>query len=445
MKAKTLFTTTALVTITTAAFGAASVRVPKTGNNTNSTPQAITSARAGTLRAPTLKTTPVSNATSVATPVKNESTEARMAIAKLFKSSKSKPIKDQEAAKQDLAEINSQIEELQAKLVDAKAEQSTVITESNIDNKITSSVESKTYTKEEIDNLLSSVIKKLPQLDDRGNMTWTDPNGNLVVVHVGDVVIGGDDVIVVDGNLSTTSTHPVQNKIVTNALNEKQDQSTTLSLGAPNGGWTPIAIGSDYIELHTNSSNAKEVRIRPTMIATSLENMENEDQLITAGAVQEAIASLATNPGGGTQQEPYFNLIYLNSRYGELVKYYTYETDASDSEIVDFALNFCGGTFSDKWCSLCEKGNNRFSILKRQAGHSVTNINTQSGFINTEYAVNMPDGISPQAYVNEHLCANISNCAMYYAEYTANISEGGNINCSDLPVHFIQTISSNAQ
>jgi len=418
------------------AIAAPSVR---TANVKATTP--TTAVRAGTLKTQPGKSVSASTparATSqiTANPVEVGDSSERMPMIKGIKNSNVNTLKDTAAKTQLLNQLDSRINELTEKIDNAEAVQNTVITESNIK----ANIESMTYTKDEINALIAESEQKEPKIDERGN--WIDPNGNLIVVPVDAIVIGPNDITIVDGKLSTTSTHPIQNKAVTKALNEKQGKSTNLSFGNANGGWTPVSVGSDYIELYTNPAGSKEFRIRPTMITNSLENMENEDQLITAGAVQEAIAAITANPGSGTQQSHYFNLINLQTRYGELVQEYLYETNASESEILNFALNFCGGNFSDKWCSLCATDdNNTFRILKRQEGHTVTNVNIQSGFIITEYAVNLPDGILPQTYVNEYLCANVSPCAIGSVEYMGDTAAGGIINCFDMPIHFIQTIS----
>ena len=182
---KKFLITTMLGIATTAAFGAASLRAPQIGGTTTvTTPTTTNTARAGTLRTQTLKSTsvstPIVTTTSVATPTQSESVESRMALSKGFKNFNPQQVKDKAAAQQELADITAQIEELQTELADAKSKQTTVLTTTNVDDKITASVTEKTYTKAEIDNLLSDVVKKLPQLDDKGNMTWTDPNGNLV-------------------------------------------------------------------------------------------------------------------------------------------------------------------------------------------------------------------------------------------------------------------------
>lgn len=447
---KKILTMTALVTITTASFGAASLKAPqRIGTTATATP--TTTARAGTMRAQTMKTSSVSTPSvtttqSIATPVSTETTDARIALLKGIKGFNPGKVKDTTAAQQELNNINSQIEELQAQLDRAEAAQSTVLTEANVNDKVTASVTEKTYTKAEIDNLLSDVVKKLPQLDDKGNMTWTDPNGNLVVVHVGDVVIGGDDVIVVDGNLSTTSTHPVQNKVVTNALNEKQDKSTTLSFGAANGRWTPLT-NSNYLESYTNIDGAG-FDIKQNMIVRNLDNIANENQLITATAVKNALDAMTTNPGGGTQPAPYFSLIHLETRYDSLVNRYTYITNASYNDILEFATEFCGGSFSEKWCwfELDNYAPDMFHITKRYEGHYLSNYDFQSYnnngnteyYIQKEYQINIPDTMGIVTYINNHLCTNRDFC---YASYVNINTTANNFNSEPMSIYTVWIIS----
>ena len=191
---KTLLVTTLLSVATTAAFGAASVRTPQLGGATVTPAATTNTARAGTMRAQTMKTSSVSSPASVtttqsiATPVSTETTDARIALLKGIKGFSPNKIKDTTAAQQELNAIDSRIEELQTQLDRAEAAQSSVITEANIDAKITEKLTTlgtstgtkETYSKAEVDALLQNIVKKLPQIDDKGNMTWTDPNGNLV-------------------------------------------------------------------------------------------------------------------------------------------------------------------------------------------------------------------------------------------------------------------------
>ena len=197
MNPKTLLITTVLGIATTAAFGAASLRAPQIGGTaTVTTPTATNTARAGTMRAQTMKTSsisaPVSVTTtqSIATPVSTETTDARIALLKGIKGFNPGKVKDTAAATSELNSLNDRIEELTAQLDRAEAAQSTVLTESNLDAKIdeklsalgTSTSTKETYSKEEIDNLLTALEKKLPKIDDRGTMTVSDPNGDLVAI-----------------------------------------------------------------------------------------------------------------------------------------------------------------------------------------------------------------------------------------------------------------------
>ena len=235
---KTLLVTTLLSVATTAVFGAASLRTPQlSGGATGATASTSTTARAGTMRAQTMKTssisTPVSVTTtqSIATPVSTETTDARIALLKGIKGFSPNKVKDTTAAQQELNAIDSRIEELQTQLDRAEATQSTVLTEDTIDAKIeqklnaigTSTGTKETYSKAEVDALLSNIVKKLPQIDDRGNMTWTDPNGNLVAHSIYYI------------NLVNQTTHTLASIV--------QDQ-----------GWVYIPI-ADIFTYHTNKTD----------------------------------------------------------------------------------------------------------------------------------------------------------------------------------------------
>jgi hypothetical protein len=134
--------------------------------------------------------TSVTTTQSIATPVSTETTDARIALLKGIKGFNPGKIKDTTAATSELNSLNDRIEELTAQLDRAEAAQSSVITEANIDAKITEKLTAlgtstgikETYSKEEVDALLNDIKKKLPTFNDKGNMTWTDPNGNLVAV-----------------------------------------------------------------------------------------------------------------------------------------------------------------------------------------------------------------------------------------------------------------------
>ena len=199
---KKFLITTVLGIATTAAFGAASLRAPQIGGTaTVATPTATNTARAGTMRTQTMKTSSVSapsvtTTQSIATPISTETTDARIALLKGIKGFNPGKIKDTTAAQQELNAIDSRIEELQSKLdrAETAADQTAKLTdvytkdqvEAKIDEKLsqlgTSTGTNETYSKTEINNLLAALERKLPQIDDRGNINITGANGNLIAL-----------------------------------------------------------------------------------------------------------------------------------------------------------------------------------------------------------------------------------------------------------------------
>ena len=188
---KKFLITTIVGIATTTAFGAASLRAPQMGGTvTVATPTATNTARAGTMRTQTMKTSSVSTPSvtttqSIATPVSTETTDARIALLKGIKGFNPGKIKDTTTATNELNSLNDRIEELTAQLDRAEAAQSTVLTESNLEAKIeqklsalgTSTGTKETYSKEEVNELLSEIINKLPQIDERGNINIPASNG----------------------------------------------------------------------------------------------------------------------------------------------------------------------------------------------------------------------------------------------------------------------------
>ena len=193
---KKFLITTVLGVATTAAFGAASLRAPQIGGTaTVATPTSTNTARAGTMRTQTMKTSSasapsVTTTQSIATPVSTETTDARIALLKGIKGFNPGKIKDTATATSELNSLNDRIEELTAQLDRAEAAQSTVLTEDTIYTKIeqklsqlgTSTGTNETYSKTEINNLLAALERKLPQIDDRGNINITGTNGNLIAL-----------------------------------------------------------------------------------------------------------------------------------------------------------------------------------------------------------------------------------------------------------------------
>lgn len=60
------------------------------------------------------------------------------------------------------------------------------------------------------------------------NVKFTESNSKFTVNM--NEYIGGGGTIIVDDELSTTSTNPVQNKVITNELNTKLDETDVQTL-----------------------------------------------------------------------------------------------------------------------------------------------------------------------------------------------------------------------
>ena len=295
------------------------------------------------------------------------------------------------------------------------------------------------YTKEELD-------ARLPRYDKENNrLTWIDPLAGLINVPVGAVVIGGDNAVVVDGVLDATSVHPIQNKTVTNALNEKQDKSTTVSFGAANGRWTPLT-NSNYLESYTNIDGTG-FDIKQNMIVNNLDNIANGNQLVTATAVKNALDAMTTNPGGGTQQGYYYNLVNIDAR--SLVTQYTYQTNAPYNKIVEFTENMCEGTISEKWCDLRHyPSDERFVVTKRRVGYDLKDYNywqlTQTQYsIVRLYSANIPDDVNPTTYAQENFCATRNTDYCYISDIVNNFATAGALetNAEVAPIYLIGVVS----
>lgn len=110
--------------------------------------------------------------------------------------------------------------------------------------------------------------------------------------------------ITVDSQLSTSSTNPVQNKVITNALNTKQDTLNVAQLAAVNSGITATKVSTydDYasqIALKANSADLATVATTgafsdltgtPT-IPTEVSQLTNDSDYQTATQVSQSINS----------------------------------------------------------------------------------------------------------------------------------------------------------
>lgn len=161
------------------AFAAPSIRTANV-KTTTATPNAAV--RAGTLKTQPGKSvsisTPARSTSQVSAPsVESSDNTERMPMVKGIKNSNINALKDTTATNKLLNQLDSRINELTEKIDNAEAIQNTVVKEAEIERKIEEKVESKTYTKTEVDNLLNNIKKKLPTIDDKGNLTISDSTG----------------------------------------------------------------------------------------------------------------------------------------------------------------------------------------------------------------------------------------------------------------------------
>ena len=85
----------------------------------------------------------------------------------------------------------------------------------------------------------------------------------------------------IDAEISSTSENPVQNKVISGALDEKQDTLTTEQLAAVNSGIT----SADKTQISTNTNNITSLRSDVTTITTKLNTVEEGAQVNTIKSI----------------------------------------------------------------------------------------------------------------------------------------------------------------
>ena len=486
---KTLCAAT-LAILTTAAFGAASLRAPQLGGGATATPATTaTTARAGTLRAQTKKTsmststaTPTVTA-SISEPVATETTDARLSFLKSVKGFNPGKIKDTTSAQQELNNINAQIEELQSKLDAAESAQATVLTEDTIDGKITANVTSKTYTKAEIDNLLSTLEKKLPKVDDKGNMTWTDPNGNLVAHSLYWINLEGTIDLyrnIWDGQrfhygtmyvYRTNKTDEAIQQYISSGIcnNETSDWCWVSSIDNTQDGKYVFVVHMDHTYQYTgvlyNAVQAYPDSTNPFYVPGSVDrtqqsyvtyespeyvrnsvcgaqpqtncyigdNLQQWNETVygkpkTLSSVEIVIPGLHT----GNNFE---NSVISNSNTGLTTRYLIgAASNVTQSQINEYVNNFCNNS-SNWWCYISNNqitnlstGTKLFVIVKRSPGYVLldSHIMNNNGeiLLNKIFSTNEEN---PDTYIHDTICKNkpVSEC--YVAEYWDMITINNNI------------------
>ena len=118
---------------------------------------------------------------------------------------------------------------------------------------------------------------------------------------------GGGESVIVDDALSTSSTNPVQNKAIANALNNKANKATTLAGYGIEDAYTKSEIDSIKNEVETSATNKvtthnasttahSDIRNLISELATRLNALANSDDT-TLDQMAEVVAYIKSNRG----------------------------------------------------------------------------------------------------------------------------------------------------
>jgi len=475
MNPKTLLITTIVGIATTAAFGAASLRAPQIGGGATATPTTTTTARAGTMRTQTKKTsmsTSVAAPTvtaSVSEPVATETTDARLSFLKGVKGFNPGKVKDTTTTQQELNSIDSRIEELQSKLDAAESAQATVLTESNIDAKITekltalgTSIDTKeTYSKTELNNMI-------PTLNDRGNLTWTDPNGNLTsmpaywLTHSYGNSVWWQEEYQTHARPSHPSIPLMIERICNKPANSAQVDCCAVVAPMWDNSYNATIfdirhiypgyreLGHDIInspngtnvlrrEFETYENNALSY-IRDEICGNNPETSCWAGINVTYNVCSKTMTTVFVYT---LLDSPYYyNLTNTYTYMSGLTTDYTFITNQTvNDEIYEFVDTWCNG--ASAWCYLYPNSINSqdpnhpnetvFKIRKRTQGHHIisqflVNYDGHIGFY-TNYGINAYNN-DPVAYVEQEICND--HQGLCYATYVGNnlLSLGENFETS---------------
>ena len=479
---KTFLIATALSIATTTAFGAASVRAPQLGGGTTgATASTPTTARAGTMRAQTMKTTSVSTPASVtttqsiATPVSTETTDARIALLKGIKGFSSNKIKETSAnAQQELNNINSQIEELQAQLDRAEATQSTVLTEANIDAKIdeklsvlgASSGIQDTYSKTEVDNLLDDIKRKLLTIDKRGNINLTSATGTtsvqllpyyLYATHT-HALLGHSMTyrLYTPHNFGTTNWISLAPEYTSNWINDicapyrsDPDFLACGFWGASGPGMTMTEfyvarctsgfglfwtnhVGGVESSRYVTYENLSESQVREHFCGTTPTNLcwiSDYEVQTSMGDCTPRIFYVNISDNMPPEPEYYFN--YIGGDHGiamggnalTYLQYFATNAPLDSTAIDDFVDSYCGDR-EPFWCgkngvSEHSGWDDWLNIKERFHGYVLSSIETSDVGTYSTYSTNEDE---PATYINTNVCGNPNGTTSCYVVNVRDLS-----------------------
>ena len=118
---------------------------------------------------------------------------------------------------------------------------------------------------------------------------------------------GGGESVIVDSELNVSSTNPVQNKAITNALNNKANKATTLAGYGIGDAYTKSEVDSIKSEVETSATNKvtthnasttahSDIRNLISELATRLNTLANSDDT-TLDQMAEVVAYIKDNRG----------------------------------------------------------------------------------------------------------------------------------------------------
>ena len=124
--------------------------------------------------------------------------------------------------------------------------------------------------------------------------TWVELPGGLDESALQTYLTTNNYVNTVDSALSSTSTNPVQNKVVKSALDGKQPKSNaaanTYKVGYTGNTWATLGA-KDYVTIDTTTPTEPKIALNGNKIVNTIGDNASSDNLVTEGAVRGAITA----------------------------------------------------------------------------------------------------------------------------------------------------------
>ena len=478
-----------LATITlTDAFGAASVRMGATSNGGT-----LTSARAGSLRiTPSSKSVSgvSSNPSSVNTTVPSQNTNARLSFVSSVKGLDINQAKENTTTKQELNNLGEKIEQLRTQLDAAENEKASTVKLEDVERKITEKIASSDELVKASDVYTKAEIKKmLPTLDDRGNLTWTDPNGNLVTNSIYYInLVYTVDIKPYNNSPTSSGTFYMYETNKTDAAIQQYIQSTVCNGETSNWCWIndmnpnsyindgravsvirlnhghglaamPIYWPSDPTSPFYNPEHADTTHSLYWTFEASPEtyvrnavcgNRPESECFVPSGDMQAFNGTIANGQKfpvyghsgifieiverGQHTGNNFNSSVTANSMTGLTYNYQvSTAANVTDAQIYEYVNNFCNGD-SDWWCYISgsintlASGTRSFKLVKRYPGYGLidSHIIHDDGEILFNKIFSTNEQ-NPDRYIHDTICKNKTVSECYIAEWWDMIPINNNI------------------